>query len=128
MSGTGENPSRGSLSTRAKKTPFDEMTGDETGMSIGDQKTMGPTFGFSEVLDSPNSCLFNNLAPSGGAVPYRGNGFTNNLPFSRVATGFGSSSQGSIGAQNKNCVNESTQRRLGRTVDLSATGTGLAAE
>jgi hypothetical protein len=40
MSGTGENPSRGSLSTRAKKAPFDEMTGDETGMSIGDQKEL----------------------------------------------------------------------------------------
>jgi hypothetical protein len=40
LSGTGENPSRGSLSTRAKKRPFDEMTGDETGMSIGDQKEL----------------------------------------------------------------------------------------
>jgi hypothetical protein len=40
LSGTGENPSRGSLSTRAKKKPFDEMTGDETGMSIGDQKEL----------------------------------------------------------------------------------------
>ena len=97
-------------------------------MSIGDQKTMGPTFGFSEVLDSPNSCLFNNLGPASNAVPYRGNGFTNNLPFSSIAAGFGSSSQGTIGPQNKNCINEATQRRLGRTVDLSATGTALAAE
>lgn len=38
LSGAGENPSRGSLSTRAKKRPFDEMTGDETTSSIGDQK------------------------------------------------------------------------------------------
>ena len=38
QSGTGENPSRGSLSTRAKKKPFDEMTGDETTYSIGAQK------------------------------------------------------------------------------------------
>lgn len=38
LSGSGENPSRGSLSTRAKKKPFDEMTGDETTASIGDQK------------------------------------------------------------------------------------------
>lgn len=38
LSGSGENPSRGSLSTRAKKRPFDEMTGDETTASIGDQK------------------------------------------------------------------------------------------
>ena len=39
-SGAGENSTRGSLSTRAKKRPFDEMTGDETGMSIGDQKEL----------------------------------------------------------------------------------------
>ena len=39
MSGSGENPSRGSSeTTRAKKKPFDEMTGDETTASIGDQK------------------------------------------------------------------------------------------
>jgi hypothetical protein len=38
LSGCGENPSRGSLSTRAKKKPFDEMTGDETTYSIGAQK------------------------------------------------------------------------------------------
>jgi hypothetical protein len=39
MSGSGENPSRGATaSTRFKKRPFDEMTGDETGASIGAQK------------------------------------------------------------------------------------------
>jgi hypothetical protein len=38
LSGSGENPSRGSLSTRAKKKPFDEMNGDETTYSIGAQK------------------------------------------------------------------------------------------
>jgi hypothetical protein len=38
LSGSGENSTRGSLSTRAKKRPFDEMTGDETTASIGDQK------------------------------------------------------------------------------------------
>lgn len=38
QSGSGENATRGSLSTRAKKKPFDEMTGDETTASIGDQK------------------------------------------------------------------------------------------
>lgn len=39
MSGSGENPSRGSsATTRAKKRPFDEMQGDETTASIGAQK------------------------------------------------------------------------------------------
>ena len=40
MSSSGENLSRGSLSTRAKKGPMDELTGDESGMSIGDQKEL----------------------------------------------------------------------------------------
>jgi len=38
MSGGGENATRGSLSIRAKKRPFDEMQGDETTASIGDRK------------------------------------------------------------------------------------------
>ena len=96
-------------------------------MSIGDQKTMGATYGFSEVLDSPNSCIFNNAAPASGTTAYRGNGFTNNLPFSSTAGSAGLSAQASIGPQNNGCVNESTQRRLGRTVDLSATGIAVAA-
>ena len=91
-------------------------------MSIGDQKTMGPTFGLSEVLDGPNSCIFNNAVPSSNAVPYRGNGFTNNIPFNNVLGGAGIGYQSSIGPQNTGCVNEAAQRRLGRTVDLSATG------
>ena len=92
-------------------------------MSIGDQKTMGVTFGLSEVLDSPNSCVFNNGLPATGpTVTYRGNGFTNNVPFSNVVGGSGLASQSCIGPQNTGCVNESTQKRLGRTVDLSAAG------
>lgn len=38
MSGGGENPSRGSLSNSPKKKPLEELTGDETTLSIGAQK------------------------------------------------------------------------------------------
>jgi hypothetical protein len=38
MSGGGENATRGSLSNSPKKKPLEELTGDETTMSIGDQK------------------------------------------------------------------------------------------
>lgn len=38
MSGGGENSTRGSLSTSAKKKPLEELTGDETTYSIGAQK------------------------------------------------------------------------------------------
>ena len=51
-------------------------------MSQGDLKSMGPSFGFSEVLDTPNSVVFNNV----NTAVVRGNGFTNNVPFGSTVT------------------------------------------
>ena len=97
-------------------------------MSIGDQKTMGVTFGLSEVRATPNSGVFNTGIPAvGPTVTYRGNGFTNNVPFSNVVGGSGLASQSCIGPQNTGCVNESTQKRLGITVDLNARGLAAGA-
>ena len=88
-------------------------------MSQGDLKSMGPTYGFSEVLDTPNSAIFNNAAAVGG-VGYRGNGFTNNLPLNPTAGSASCGTQTSMNiAQNTGSINEATQRRLGRTIDLS---------
>ncbi len=38
MATSGENMLRGSIKNKPLKKPFEEMTGDETGASIGDQK------------------------------------------------------------------------------------------
>ena len=91
-------------------------------LSQNDLKFIGSTIGFSEVLDTPNSTVWNGNSPT-----KNGNGLCNN-------TAFGTSTQNALtageatlgydvaGTQNVNVVNEAINKRVLKVVDTTKPG------
>ena len=80
-------------------------------MSIGDLKCIGSTLGFSDVLDSTNSVIWN-----AASATVNGQGLTNN-------TIFGNPNQITCAAnQNTGCCNEAILKRASKLVDVTKTG------
>ena len=93
-------------------------------MSATDLQTMGPSLGFSGVLDNEKSVTY-----------AAATGLSNNVPFTSglvvaqtttIATGVavGGTDQSVSGAQNVGCVNTAISKRLSRIVDTSSVVTG----
>ena len=99
-------------------------------MSVNDLATLGPTYGFGEVIDNPRSAVWN-----GNAVDKSGNGFTNNRIFAENGSVTGAVSAVAFSSpahryqttcqtkQNAGTINDAVTSKLGRYVDLTA---GLA--
>lgn len=83
-------------------------------LSQNDLKSFGSTIGFSDVLDTTSSAIYN-----AATITANGNGFTNN-------NAFGSSTQttltGSAGNQNFGVCNEAINKRVLKVVDTSKVG------
>jgi hypothetical protein len=89
-------------------------------MSQNDLISIGTTIGYSEVLDTPSSVIWNsavlNTAATNGADLTNGNGLTNNNVF-------GSTTQTTLnGNQNVGVCNEAINKRALKVLDLSKAG------
>jgi len=86
-------------------------------MSATDLKSIAPSIGMSDCLDSEKSVVFSPLAVT-GAIPSSGVGLTNNRPF--PASGSGTECQSSMGTSpNVGACNTAIQKRASRLVDCS---------
>ena len=90
-------------------------------MSVNDIRSLGTTLGMSEVLDTPNSAVWNGVLSNAGiptASVAGGNGLCNNFPYPIAGT-IGTDTQLQFGTQNLNVVNKAIQQRVNRYYDTS---------
>lgn len=95
-------------------------------MSANELQNIGPSLGFSTVLDNPLSTQYNNVAAATASVS--GNGVVNNHAVSGSATP-GTQFQQSLTqtSQNIGCINTALSERLSRNVHVQ-TATATAAQ
>jgi hypothetical protein len=86
-------------------------------MTANDLLNQGTTLGFSDVLDSTASMVYENGA--GSASNDSGSYLTNNRPFYNTTTSSGT--QSVAGIQNVGCVNDAIRQRVGRYIDTTNT-------
>lgn len=89
-------------------------------MTTTDLQTMGPSLGFSSVLDNEKSVTYATATGLSNNVP-----FTSGLVIAQSGTvpagvAVGCADQGVSGAQNVGCVNTAISKRLSRIVDTSS--------
>jgi hypothetical protein len=98
-------------------------------MSQNDLKSIGTAIGFSDVLDTASSAVYNGTNATGTfaastVAGSNGNGLANNLAFGHTSqpalTGTGVSG----GAQNVGVCNEAINKRVLKVVDTTSTKTG----
>ena len=94
-------------------------------MSQNDIRSLGPSLGFSDEVDNPQSVQWCNI--STGTSSYSGNGVVNNKPFGRnVAVGAnsvnipGTRYQSTVSTiQFNNCVNTALSQRVGSAINAN---------
>jgi hypothetical protein len=91
-------------------------------MFIGDLKTVGDSLGLGSELDNWKSKVYNG-STSATVANRRGNGMTNNRPFTPQATTGGADSVCSTASQFDRVINTGLQKRLGRYQDTTAGAT-----
>ncbi len=92
-------------------------------MTANDLSNQGTTLGFSDVLDSTASMVYETGA--GSASNDSGSYLTNNRPFYNTTTSSGT--QSVAGIQNVGCVNDAIRQRVGRYIDTTnATANGFS--
>ena len=97
-------------------------------MSATDIANIGPSLGYSSVLDNPNSLQFN--AINAVTASYSGNGFVNNrsLPNSTTLPGGQFQSRMGAGYQNLGTTNVALSERMARCVDTTKTAKNTAGQ
>lgn len=89
-------------------------------MTKSDLENSGVSLGFSNVLDSENSVVWDPTAVVAGTLKF-GQGLNNNRPFVSSTVPGSDVQLLQNKAQNKDCVNTAISRRLSRYVDVNST-------